>query len=289
LGFSRSLPGLRPSPAGPPRISRDSRRPPTGAGVRKPSWTCLPFKALENGGVRLAPPPSSRGIRRSRALPPTCLSRVHSREPEPPSVGRVPTRPILFRPRGSSPPRRFPPRGGRGSIAPRSRTRVRRVSRSPAPDVGPSEDGPGRDAPSGAPRDAVHTLRSLPSADSRTASLRPLPPCRCRPAGAGRRFSLGEAPIRRSGPPRHRSANQCGVGPPRAHHDRRSGRDAGSSNRREQLGFEALLRRQSPLSSCRRCRRPTLVPSMGFLPLRGPSCIRSAAASHEAMSPAAPR
>jgi hypothetical protein len=40
----------------------------------------------------------------------------------------------------------------------------------------------------------------------------------------------------------------------------------------ERIGFEALLRRQSPLSSGRRCRRPTLVPSMGFVPLRGPSC-----------------
>jgi hypothetical protein len=130
LGLPRSLPGLSPSPAGPSRISRGSRRSPTGAGARKPSWTCLPFKALENGGVRLAPPPSSRGIRRSRALPPTCLSRVNSRRSRSPSFGRAGThRPILFRPRGSSPPRRFPPRGGRGSVAPRSRTRVRRVSR----------------------------------------------------------------------------------------------------------------------------------------------------------------
>jgi len=34
----------------------------------------------------------------------------------------------------------------------------------------------------GAPRDAVHTLRRLPLASSRTASLRPLPSCRYRPA-----------------------------------------------------------------------------------------------------------
>ena len=33
-----------------------------------------------------------------------------------------------------------------------------------------------------APRDAVHTLRRLPLASSRTASLRPLPSCRYRPA-----------------------------------------------------------------------------------------------------------
>lgn len=42
----------------------------------------------------------------------------------------------------------------------------------------------------------------------------------------------------------------------------------------ERFGFEALLRRRSSLSSGHRCRRPTLVPSMGFVPLRGSSCSR---------------
>jgi hypothetical protein len=35
---------------------------------------------------------------------------------------------FTFRPRGFAPPRRFPPRGGHGSVAPRNRSRVRRVS-----------------------------------------------------------------------------------------------------------------------------------------------------------------
>jgi hypothetical protein len=97
---------------------------------------------------------------------------------------------VKFRPRGSSPPRRFPPRRGRGFVAPRSRTRVRLVSRYTGArrTRAVRRRSPARDAHSGAPRDAVHTLRSLPFADSRTASLRPLPPCRYRPAEAGRRF-----------------------------------------------------------------------------------------------------
>jgi hypothetical protein len=38
----------------------------------------------------------------------------------------------------------------------------------------------GRETPT-VPRNAVRTLRSIPLVDSRTASLRPLPSCRCRP------------------------------------------------------------------------------------------------------------
>lgn len=95
---------------------------------------------------------------------------------------------VKFRPRGSSPPRRFPPHGGRGFVAPRSQTRVRRVSRSPGPDARGRPKTVRSTGPSQwrSPR-RVHTLRSLPFADSRTASLRPLPPCRYRPAEAGRR------------------------------------------------------------------------------------------------------
>jgi hypothetical protein len=202
----------------------------------------------------------------------------------------------------------------------------------------PSEDGPARDAHSGDPRDAVHTLRSLPSVDSRTASLRPLPPCRYRPAEAGRRsdsvklrsaeadphVTEREVPLAAEaarGQPRRTSAigafttrrggwlqrgpgdrTRAGVGPPRTiptttrcrpkaspgctateAAERAGGCIAtaeadGMRVRRtiaERIGFEALLRRQSPLSSGRRCQRPTLVPSMGFVPLRGPSCVRS--------------
>jgi hypothetical protein len=40
---------------------------------------------------------------------------------------------------------------------------------------------PSARANSAVPRNAVHTLRSIPLIDSRTASLRPLPSCRCCP------------------------------------------------------------------------------------------------------------
>jgi hypothetical protein len=61
-----------------------------------------------------------------------------------------------------------------------------------------------RDTHSGAPRDAVHTLRSLPFADSHTASPRPLPSLPLPSRRSGPTIRFGEAPIRRSGPPRHR-------------------------------------------------------------------------------------
>jgi hypothetical protein len=38
----------------------------------------------------------------------------------------------MFRPRGFTPPRRLSPRGGHGSVAPRNRSRVHRVSCVPA-------------------------------------------------------------------------------------------------------------------------------------------------------------
>jgi len=47
--------------------------------------------------------------------------------------------------------------------------------------VDPKATAPVCQAPHAVPRNAVHTLRSIPLAGSRTASLRPLPSCRCRP------------------------------------------------------------------------------------------------------------
>jgi hypothetical protein len=62
------------------------------------------------------------------------------------------------------------------------------------------------------PRVAVHTLRRVPLVSSRTASLRPLPSCRCRvPAVAGEPACCpGDAPIRRGGPPRHQPGGATG-------------------------------------------------------------------------------
>jgi hypothetical protein len=88
---------------------------------------------------------------------------------------------FMFRSRGFTPPQRFTPRESYGSVAPRNRPRVRRVSCVPPPhhpEVGKRRDNP---------RDAVHTLRRFPLISSRTASLRPLPSCRYRPARRGRR------------------------------------------------------------------------------------------------------
>jgi hypothetical protein len=72
-----------------------------------------------------------------------------------------------------------------------------------------------RDARNGVPRDAVHTLRSLPSVDSRTASLRPLPPCRYRPAEAGRRSVSMMLRSAEADPHVTEREDQAGVGPPR--------------------------------------------------------------------------
>jgi hypothetical protein len=88
----------------------------------------------------------------------------------------------LFRPRGFSPPRRFAPHTGLGSIAPRNRMEFVAFLDS-APLNHPAEadrlvvDGP-------RPRNVFHTPQRIPLASSRTASLRPLPSCRsvaCRP------------------------------------------------------------------------------------------------------------
>jgi hypothetical protein len=216
------------------------------------------------------------------------------------------------------------------------------------------------------PRDAVHTLRRVPLVSSRTASLRPLPSCRYRSPldcgdwpkplsalgrvrpepvakptglapegdsqmGCGADLRYGDAPIRRSGPPRHRSAaasdrpkpsavvaqnrvlarvaeaTQCearsshrqgrawarqlrrsldGRPPeggrstpaaeaasrcaaPRRSHRGGSGERARPSPRSGQL--QGLAPLTSPLCHAAVASEMTLDPSMGFVPLQGPS------------------
>jgi hypothetical protein len=75
----------------------------------------------------------------------------------------VARRRFLFRPRGFAPPRRLSPRGSCGSVAPRNRQRVHRVSRMPA---GWRPEGQ-LDAGDG-PRGAFRTLRRVPLVSSRT-------------------------------------------------------------------------------------------------------------------------
>jgi hypothetical protein len=148
---------------------------------------------------------------------------------------------------------------GCGSVAPRCQSRVRRVSCLPASNVARGrQEGVGY-----SPRDAVHTLRRVSLVSSRTASLRPLPSCRYRSpldcgvwpkplsaldrvrpepnakptglapegvsrVGCGADYRYGDAPIRRSGPPRHRSATASDRPKPSAvgAHNRVLARDA---------------------------------------------------------------
>lgn len=72
-------------------------------------------------GIRIASPPASP---HPRPLPPVPKDQLRS------SVTK-PT--IPFRPRGFPPPRRFPPRAGRESVAPHNRPEVHRVSSASAP------------------------------------------------------------------------------------------------------------------------------------------------------------
>jgi hypothetical protein len=272
MAFDRHRPGLRGFPG-----TRAAHRPKPVRG--SPRGLASPSKRSKTAGFGSRRPLLSWDSSKSCPSADMPLARQLQEKPEP-----------LHRSSGYPPPDPVPPswflptstvssaRRSRVCCTPQPDKGSSRFTLTGARTSGPSEDGPGRDAPSGAPRDAVHTLRSLPSVDSRAASLRPLPPCRYRPAGAGRRFELGEAPIRRSGPPRHRERRtRLGWVDPEPGSIESAGADGMRVRRTiaERIGFEALLRRQSPLSSGRRCRRPTLVPSMGFVPLRGSSCVRS--------------
>ena len=172
----RAVSGLGPSGSFP-----HVRRPPPKHRNNGLRGLCLSYRAL----ARALEPPlvgsSSRGI---RVLP----FRWHtSRASTPRSRGSLRTdvakRRFAFRPRGFAPPRRFTPRESYGSVAPRNQPGVRRVSCLPPP-----RDVRRRCSSTGcSPRDAVHTLRRLPLASSRTTSLWPLPSCRYRPARRGSR------------------------------------------------------------------------------------------------------
>jgi hypothetical protein len=168
---------LRPSPA---RVSGGfpSRRPPVAeATERRPSWP-LPLhqSARGNAGTALrwfllswdwGP------CRRCTSLASTPGSRSFRR------TGAARCR-FSFRPRGFAPPRRFSPRVSCGSVAPRNRSRVHRVSCLPA-------GGRPKAATMQGSVPAVRFAPSeeFPSSAAGNASLRPLPSCRCRPARCG--------------------------------------------------------------------------------------------------------
>jgi hypothetical protein len=100
-----------------------------------------------------------------------------------PSVCRLHPMHIMFRPRGFSPPRRFPPLWGSGHLAARCGQGSLRFTTtlSLACFVTRESRSSTNEQPLPFPAYAVHSLRSIPLADSRSASLRPLPSCRCRP------------------------------------------------------------------------------------------------------------
>jgi hypothetical protein len=186
----RSLMTFVPSPARASRVFPS--RPPSSAEAveRRPSWP-LPLlqSARESAGT------ASRWFLlswdSSVSLPPATLPRVHSRKPRLPSDQCCHT------------PVHVPPSWFRTTSTACS-ARELRVCCTPQPAKGSPRFArtasratrewrglTGRD-----PRDAVHTLRRVPLISSRTASLRPLPSCRYRPARRGSRprpFSLPTA------------------------------------------------------------------------------------------------
>jgi hypothetical protein len=171
-----------PGPTGASRHARHLQPKPPIDGLHD---LCLFFRALAKA---LEPPlvgSSSHGIRVSPSRRHTsCASTPGSRGSLRTDVAK---RRFTFRPRGFAPPQRFAPHWSYGSVAPRNRPRVRRVSCLPPPHAARRRLG----STGCSPRDAVHTLRRVPLASSRTASLRPLPSCRYRPARRGRPAEAG--------------------------------------------------------------------------------------------------
>lgn len=91
---------------------------------------------------------------------------------------------VPFHPRGFSPPRWFTPCSEPQMYCNLMPDKVRHVSRTEHPSSPLDAEAPDQTVrpPLLVPRNAVHTLRRIPLASSRTASLRPLPSCCCRPS-----------------------------------------------------------------------------------------------------------
>jgi hypothetical protein len=183
LAFPAPPHDLGPSPA---RISGGfPSRPPfvAEAAKRRPSW---PFPLLQsargNAGTALRwflLSWDSGPCRRCTSSESTPGSRSSRR------TGAAGCR-FSFRPRGFAPPRRFSPRWSCGSVAPRNRPRVHRVSRGP---TGWSPEG-GLEVGIGS-RGAFRTLRRVPLVSSRiritaTVAFLSLPSCSAGSAGRSR-------------------------------------------------------------------------------------------------------
>jgi len=172
---------------------------------RKPSWTSSPLQSARRRRGSARAEPSSRGIRLVLALLPTCLPRVHSREPEPPLARWVPptgSRAVLVVPPHLDGFLRaeeaglLHPAAGQGFVAfhasPASvHSHVRRRD----------THGPhGWRSPRRGSHPSKSSLRRQPHRIAAAVASLPLPSRR-----SGSTTRLDDAPVRRSGPPRHRA------------------------------------------------------------------------------------
>ena len=231
FSLSCTLLDLLPLPAGPPRVSRSDDLPRPKSRGDRPHGLGLHFEALLR---TLGPPRGDSSSHEIRVRPSSDITGVRQ------LPGASPLRHCAAKRRACSALVVSHHLDGLlrslvcGFVAPRYRTRVRRVSSSLGPAVVP-EDGAG---PRCLSRDAVHTLRRVSLANSQhriTAAccllavtstndsrMQPKPrstviPGRSRDApcvppseegGAPRPrpfFRAGDAPIRRGRPPRHRA------------------------------------------------------------------------------------
>jgi len=163
----------------PTRASRGfpSRSPPSAeAWERRPSWPCpLLQSARWSAGI-----PSRRFLLSWDSS--VSLPSVYLRASTPRSRGSLrtsaATRRFSFHPRGFAPPRWFAPHWSYGSVAPRNRPRVRRVSCVP-----PARAARKRLEPTGTiPATRFTPFEDFPSSAAVLTSLWPLPSCRYRPA-----------------------------------------------------------------------------------------------------------
>jgi hypothetical protein len=228
FGFPRSLLDLSPLPAGPSRSSRPDHRPQPKPRVDSPHDLILSSRALVRELGSPLGDSSSLEIRSKPVCPPADTSAARPLpEAEAPVGPTVPPAEswsafvVSHHHDGllhATVMGLLHPTTGQGFAA----FHASRRQRSPKATL----------VSAGTPRDAVHTLRSCSLANSRTASLRPLPSCRYRaPSGNppteageppfvpdrsrarpttrtrshGTRSGSDDAPIRRSGPPRHRA------------------------------------------------------------------------------------
>lgn len=152
MAFGRRRPGLR----GVPGTCAAHRPKPIRA---SPRGLRLLFRALFDGWDPLSRAPPLVGSVSAR--PPTSrrASTPRSRSSLRPDDA---TRQVMFRPRGFSPPRRFPPRGGSRACCIPQPVRVRRVSRRVVPGLAPPKWSSLGTPILRSPRRGSHPPKSLP-------------------------------------------------------------------------------------------------------------------------------